>query len=76
MSGDLQAYQTMKATTSWEKSKVDDAPYISTNDYAESERLQALAGGGLGSTLLDEESTELNDTLSEMGFFAQQEDVK
>lgn len=69
MSGDLQTYQAMRVTTSSEKFK--DEPYVSNHDEIEAERLQALAGGGVGSTLLDEESSEFTETLGELGIFAE-----
>lgn len=73
MSGDLQAYLTMRAMTSSNKSE-DDDPYISTSDAAEVERLQGLAGGGgVGNILLDDESGELAGAMEELGIFADRE---
>lgn len=72
MSGDLQTYQILKATTSSIKSE-EDEPYISHADSLEAERLQALAGGGVGSVLLAEESNEFAETLGELGLFASDE---
>ena len=76
MSGDLQTYQSMRVMTSSEKFETTDEPYVSNNDVAEAERLQALAGAGLGSTLLDDESREMEEVLGELGMFAQQEDPR
>jgi hypothetical protein len=52
----------------------EEQPYVSNNDVAEAERLQALAGAvGYGDTNLLDEQSELNDTLAELGIFAAEE---
>lgn len=76
MSGDLQSYQILRATTSSLNSEYTEDPYVSNNDVAEAERLQALAGvGGYGDTNLLDEQSELQETLGELGVFVH-EDVR
>lgn len=71
MSGDLQSYQVLRATNSSETFNLEEAPYISNNDEAEAARLQALAGAaGYGDTSLLDEQSEFQDTLGELGIFA------
>lgn len=68
MSGDLQTYQILRSTTS--SDRFEEQPYVSNNDVAEAERLQALAGvGGYGDTSLLDEQSEFQETLGELGIF-------
>jgi hypothetical protein len=76
MSGDLQAYQVLRATTSSERSDLEDAPYVSNEDSVEARRLQELAGvTGYGDTSLLDEHSELQNTLGELGIYANGEQV-